>query len=486
VNKLVSLLNKKIPSGSLLRNVITLMTGTTFAQALLVLVAPILTRLYEPAYFGSFSMYISILSILVVISCLRYELAIVLPKKKEDAANILFLSIVVCIVLSVAILISIFFWGEKVSILLGAPELKIWLWFLPLSFLLAGLFQAFNYWNTRGRHFNRLAMRQITQSTATASAQISLGLTPGTQSGGLIIGHIFGQIAATGRLIYQTWKEEGRLIICFISKNKVKENLIKYKNFPLYSSWSGLLNSASIMMPPLLLGYFFTPTVVGFYALGQRVLSMPMNIVGNAVAQAFFPHASEANRIGNLESVTFIVYKNLLSLGLVPLLLISLIAPELFAVIFGKNWYEAGEYVRWMSIWLFFVFISSPLSIIYSVLERQKLGLIMDLILFISRLAVLIIGGLYGGPLLTIALFGIVGALLWMVNCLMILSLAGVPIYKTVYELLKELFKAIPYSLITILLLVENINALSIILSAIVTIFIFLIFQIRKVKFLLT
>jgi len=46
------LLKKLIPKGEFSKNVLTLMTGTTIAQAIPVAISPILTRLYTPEDFG--------------------------------------------------------------------------------------------------------------------------------------------------------------------------------------------------------------------------------------------------------------------------------------------------------------------------------------------------------------------------------------------------------------------------------------------------
>ncbi|MCQ6264727.1 oligosaccharide flippase family protein [Fictibacillus sp. WQ 8-8] len=482
MNKLRIWLDRKIPSGGFLRSVVTLMTGTTFAQLLLVIIAPILTRLYEPEYFGTFTMFSSILAIMAIISCLRYELAIVLPKSEEDAANLLALSFLICSVVSIFSFVLIVFFRGPISVLLGAPELKYLLWFIPISILTLGFFQALNYWNIRGKRFNRLAIRQITQSGVTASTQVSYGTIINAQAGGLIGGQFAGQIAATGWLLWQTWKENGKQILSYLSTRNIRKNIVEYRNFPIYSLWSGLLNTASVMIPPLVLGYFFTPAVVGFYALGQRTINLPMSIVGDAVAQVFFPYATEANRNGNLDSVTLDVFKNLLSIALVPISLISLVAPELFSFVFGENWYEAGQYVRWMSIWLIFVFISSPLSNLYLVMERQRLGLFIDILLFSSRLAVLIIGGIFGDPLFTIALFAVVSAVLWMTNCTLILFLAGLSLYKVLRELVLEILKALPYTGLTFFILFSYDNSFILIMSAILSGIIFILLQYKKIK----
>src|SRR5690554_6729775 len=161
IDKFRAALTSKLPPGSFIRNVVTLMTGTTFAQALMILVAPILTRLYSPEDFGVFALYTSILGIIAVVACWRYELAIVLPEKDEDAANLLVLSICICFGMAVLTLILVALFRNPLASLFGVPKLAPWLWFMPLSLIATGLFQAFNYWSTRRRQFRRLAIRQI-------------------------------------------------------------------------------------------------------------------------------------------------------------------------------------------------------------------------------------------------------------------------------------------------------------------------------------
>ena len=89
------MINKLKPKSEFSRNVLTLMTGTTIAQAIPIAISPILTRIYTPEDFGMFALYMSVASILSVVATGRYELAIMLPKKDEDAVNIVALSIII-------------------------------------------------------------------------------------------------------------------------------------------------------------------------------------------------------------------------------------------------------------------------------------------------------------------------------------------------------------------------------------------------------
>ena len=56
----------KLPGGEFTRNVLTLLTGTTIAQAIPVLIAPVLTRLYSPKDFGLAALFFSLLILGVI------------------------------------------------------------------------------------------------------------------------------------------------------------------------------------------------------------------------------------------------------------------------------------------------------------------------------------------------------------------------------------------------------------------------------------
>ena len=67
------------PKSEFSKNVLTLMTGTTIAQAIPIAISPILTRIYSPEDFGVFVLYTAIVSLVTAISTGKYELAIMLP-----------------------------------------------------------------------------------------------------------------------------------------------------------------------------------------------------------------------------------------------------------------------------------------------------------------------------------------------------------------------------------------------------------------------
>ena len=202
-------------------DVLTLAGGTTFAQILTILAAPVLTRLYGPEDFGVWALYISITSIINVIACLRYEYSIMLPESDEEAVNLLGLSILA--VLAVSGLTVPFVWYFKASIVnfLNAPLIEGYLWLITPFVFVNGIFLALNHWNSRTKLFKRLSFSRISSSVSTTATQIILGLVkrPPT-SAGLILGSLAGQSAATLVLGGQIWRDDRNLITKNLSWRK--------------------------------------------------------------------------------------------------------------------------------------------------------------------------------------------------------------------------------------------------------------------------
>ena len=70
------------------KNVATLAAGTAFAQIIVILATPILSRLYTPEEFGAYGIFITVVGLLSTIAALGYDMAIVKEDKEEDAYHL--------------------------------------------------------------------------------------------------------------------------------------------------------------------------------------------------------------------------------------------------------------------------------------------------------------------------------------------------------------------------------------------------------------
>ena len=132
---------KRIKSQSeFYHNVLTLMTGSTLSQSIPIAISPILTRIYTPEEFGVYAIFLAIVTIFGTIISGRYELAIMLPKKDEDAINIFALGLVITICLTVFTSILVIVLKNYIVNLLNTHTIEYWLYLVPLSILLIGCY----------------------------------------------------------------------------------------------------------------------------------------------------------------------------------------------------------------------------------------------------------------------------------------------------------------------------------------------------------
>lgn len=416
------------PSNSFSGNVLKLASGTTFAQLLGIFVAPILTRLYAPEAYGILALFGSIAGIIGVVACLRYELAIMLPERDDEAANLLGISLGFALVISLFIIPLVWWCRTPIAQWLNTPTLAAYLWLAPLAVFLGGVSSALNFWNSRTRHFGRLSIAQITNSLTTTPLMLGMGFAGHATAGSLIGAGLVGQTVSTSVLGGQIWKDDRKTFIKSIRWQTMKEGIKRYKKFPIFDSWAGLMNTVSVQMPPLLLAYFFSSAIVGFYALGYRLISKPMSLIGGAVSQVFFQRAAVAKNDGTLPSVVKNTFMRLSSIGSFPLILVIVIGKDIFSVVFGNQWAEAGVYAQILAPWILFVFLGSPISTLFSVLEMQGRFLLFNSVLFVTRLASLIAGGLAKSVFIALVLYAGTGTIMWIGLCVYMLWKAGLPI----------------------------------------------------------
>jgi len=429
-------------------NVLKLVTGSVFAQGIGVLAAPIVARLFAPEAFGVAALFTSIAGIISVVACLRYELSIMLPKTNEEAANLLGLSLFFVLITTAISALIIFFAGNVIAGLLKSSELKRYLWLVPIAVFVTGIFTALNYWNSRTKHFGRLSVARVVSSVITQTGNLGAGFSGFISGGVLIVARVFGQFVSAVLLGAQIWRGNHRLFNENIRWGKMIAGLKRYKKFPVYNTWSALLNTTSQFLPILFLAYFFSPKIVGFFAFGRQVLFLPASLIGQAIGQVFFQKASEARYQGQLGVVVEEVFRRLVSLGMFPFLILMFLGKDLFLFVFGPQWSEAGVYAQILGPWIFFAFIYSPLTFLFIVLEAQKEALFVDVVLFSSRFIVLAIGGFVGNPRIVVALFSFVGTVILFYMVFWFFSRAGVTPKKALVILCQNLLASFPGLLI--------------------------------------
>jgi len=393
------------------RNILTLMTGAVIAQIIPFIASPLLTRIYSPADFGLFALYSAIVGTTVVVSGGRYELAIMLPGKNEDANAIAVLSGLLTLMVSLLTFVLILIFKDYL-ILYVNPDLKAFLWIVPLGLLFSGMFQILNSLSTRNKLFRTTSASKVTQSGITIGSQVlfkSIGFT----SIGLISGKVAGDLVA---FIYLLAVNLFKNTFSFASVTikRVKENAMKYRDFPRFQAISAFLNQLSQHLPAFILTFYYSPYIAGFYALTTRILSAPIRLIGVSAREVYFQKASELFAKGeNIFNLYMKTTAGLAKIGILPFILFGISANYLFVLIFGADWYIAGVYAQIITVWSFFLFINAPTTTTIYILNLQKFGLKFEVVSVFLRLLSLLAGYyFFNNHYLSIAFFAGTGVLL--------------------------------------------------------------------------
>jgi O-antigen/teichoic acid export membrane protein len=393
-------------------NVLKLMTGTALGQLITVLVAPILARIYTPEDFGILAIYISVVAILAVVICLRFELAIILPSEDKEAVDLVILGISIAFGFSFLILIVFSLFNILIADFIGHPELGFYLYLVPLSTFFYGSFQVLSYWMSRIQRFSQLAIAKTTKEAAIAGTQLTLGSILNIHAFGLIAGQITGNAVAATILFIKSFQHISKGITAGLLPN-LKAVFIKYKKFPLFTSWAAFLNAISQNIPTILLAFLFSPAVAGFYAIAIRVLGLPAALIGNSVKQVYFQKASSLYNNEESTKRFFIqTTRQLTLIAALPILIVIIWGEPLFLFVFGSEWGEAGRYAAILSFWLFFSFVNPPSMVSIYLLKLNKIHLFWEALLLIFRVSSILLAYiLFNDVIIAITLYTVVGVL---------------------------------------------------------------------------
>jgi len=429
-------LNRLLPKGSAMRHVSILAGGTAVAQGLGIAVMPIISRIYSPADFGVMAVFASVTAILTELSGFRYHLAIPLPKQDRYAKALVVLSFLLQAVFVVFISIAILVLGKTILSKISMEVLIPYRYLIPVGVAGMGAYLALTQWAIREKLFQAIAKTRVTQSVSGILTKVILGLL-GLKPLGLLLGSIVSKAGGITTLVRSIIKKKG---IPKPLKEDIKRVASRYRKFPIFETWSGILNTMGTQIMPILLVVFFNPKVAGLFAMAQSLLLIPSVFVGQAIGQVFVQKASVARYEGTIKEVSLRAYSILFQLGLFPILILSLFAPMIFSFFLGEAWIEAGYFAQIIGPWVAFNFACSPMDVLFLVADIQGTRFLIEIIQNILRITVIVIGGIFGGAYWAVGLFSFVGLSVYIVKLFILLQKTGSSKREIFFKPLKKVF----------------------------------------------
>lgn len=383
----VSQFGSKLRNSLYVRQVASLVSGTSLAHLITIALSPVLTRIFPAEAFGELHLFHSIVIILSIVSTGCFEYTFVLPKKDRDASLLFKFSLLLNLLFNLLLYLFIYI-AHRFSVL-PTDFSSLFVWLIPLGIFFNSALNILTHFIIRFEQYGAASQSKVLQSSVIGGTQTGLGIA-GMLNGGLIIGHIAGRIISTVFLFYR--KTSVHLEKVF-DKQNLRPVAKKYFDTTKFLLPSNILSYGAIEIPVFVIGALFDQEVLGFYALAYRVLSVPSAFIGNSVGQVFYKQISDRYNRGNaIRNFVVKTWGVLFLITIIPTGILMLWSEPLFSFVFGEQWQTAGSIAMIMAPLLAIDFISAPTGKTLIVLEKQKIMPVFSFLNLITRSGGLLIG----------------------------------------------------------------------------------------------
>lgn len=402
------------------RHILTLSAGSVVAQLIPIVASLVLARLYSAESYGDWGIFLSFATMFAVVATGQYEMAIVRPESDRDAEMVVRL----CFLIECG-----FFLLSFLGLAIGEWLHIAFITNIPCRFLLPffvfslGLLQIYTHYANRKEQYKVIAFQGVARNATQASMRILLGLLK--QFTGLITGAFCGLLAA---LVYSETNIPLRQVLRRgYDWAAIRTVAIRYRYFPMYQLPGSLLNAASTSVLVLLLALYFEKEYIGYFSMTLSLLYFPVQLAGAAMSKVFYKKASQTASQEQTHRLMMQLLGITFGVGLVMNLLLIGGGEDLFAFFLGERWRISGQYALVLAPWIWITLCFNPFSVIFDAKDQQKKEMIINLVMFGSRVVLILICGELLQPMLTTILcYGIVGLLLWIVEAYWIVKLAEV------------------------------------------------------------
>ena len=349
----------------MLRRVATLLSGTTIAQVVTLAMTIPLARLYGPEQFGFFAIIQSVVALGVSVASLRYDMAIVLPKtdlegrvvQKLASRSILLMSLLFSLVLLAA--------SGWVAAKYDSRPLAYSLVASGLVVYTTAQIANRQFWLTRKTQFKAIASNRVIGAVATGVFQVLAAFIT-REFLGLLVGLVLGQILT---LVLVNRRIPDLRDPIPGGAPSTLDMARRYKKMPLLNGPNAILDSVRTAGINILIGNIAVAGL-GQYSMAFRVTGAPASLISGAIAQVFLQKMS----VTEPGAMTKLIRSVLLRIGSVSIPVFTVfyfVAPWLLPSLFGTEWTESGLLAQALVPWIFMLTLTSPLSNVFIVTERQ-------------------------------------------------------------------------------------------------------------------
>ncbi|MBM4196616.1 MAG: hypothetical protein FJ197_05865 [Gammaproteobacteria bacterium] len=428
------------------RNIAVVTVGAVAGQLILIAAMPVLTRLYSPDEIGQYSALVAVLGLLTTIVCLHYELAIPLPKSDRIARRAAWVAMFAALALSGVVLMVLWLVAAPAVATLVGLGVEAVLWMIPACLVINGIGNVLMAWAIRVRAYNGLAASRAALGAGQAIPQLAAGFL-GFGVSGLAVSQILGPAAAAAALAPAASSGSSGRWSLERDWRRLYAVARRYRKFPLITTWSSLINAIGAQLPVLALAPLFGPFVTGQFALAYRLLQVPLRLVGQSMSQVYLGSIAAGRANNDMTERTWQLLRFLAALGIPSFGVLGVVAPELFVVVFGDEWEQAGEFGRLLVPWLLMSFVATVMSPLVSVLQQQGRELGYQLLYAVTAIGALLLGAVADSPMVAVTLLGAIGALAIAAKVIWLARSVAIPVGRVLRLFAGEIARFAPLAI---------------------------------------
>lgn len=384
------------------------------AQAILIAVTPILTRVYSPAEFGQYEFFKTSALLLVVIGFLNYDASIYSSKNDIERINSVLLSVFVLFAICIIASIILFFFNDFFVQVFQCEINNGWFWTLPVYAFFAALTNLMIVVLIKEGSFKLISTIKIGLSILVAFTQLFFGwLNWGYW--GLVYSTILVQLIAFG-LYFTTFYQQFKGNFNDLSFNRSIVIMKTYWRLPLIVFPGNFLNNLAQSLPVFFLGRVDSQ-ILGYYGLAQRIIGFPLNFVTTAVQRLYVKELTDEIEKRGIGINAY--KKNLKIYGIIAFfLMLGLLAftKPILPILFGSEWLPAVKYVVVLGVFFSARFIFGGLSFVMVIGKAPIISIFWQIFFAINlALSFLVCEFFDASPFVTIITYVIVGVFSYLV-----------------------------------------------------------------------
>lgn len=354
------------------------LAGAALAQLLPFLAAPLLVRLYSPEAFGNYAVFAAFVAITSTASAFAVHNAILIERENASAMQVAAFALVISAASGLALLALVYALPTAWLIWALGDKVLRYLPYAALTVTFSGTLLTIYTWQVRRAFYPLLARSKIAQGITMVTVQIVCGFA-GMGTAGMVVASILGFAAGLLTLL-PTFVRDYRQFDVRISRAAGASLLRRHHRLPLFTVPAQLVNAVGSQLPELLINKLFGPSVLGQYSLANRVINQPLSFISTAVQDIFRQKASQELRDHGTCSRTFIAFLGFMTLAAAGIIgPLTLLAPRVFAFLFGEQWLQAAHMAQALAFLLAVRFVSSPLSYVWIMRNKQSQDLLWQL-----------------------------------------------------------------------------------------------------------